>query len=75
MQFIKKFDYPITREDVYKEFPGLTDIVLNIAAADPDVLNLFGKYTARLFASKRAFCFSCCLDFPSLFFLVAFLLM
>lgn len=44
VQFVKKFDYPITREDVYKEFPGLTDIVLNIAAADPDVLNLFGKY-------------------------------
>lgn len=44
VQFIKKFDYPITREDVYKEFPGLTDIVLNIAASDPNVLNLFGKY-------------------------------
>ena len=44
VQFIKRFDYPITREDVYKEFPGLTDIVLNIAASDPDVLNLFGKY-------------------------------
>jgi hypothetical protein len=44
VQFIKRFDYPITREDVYKEFPGLTDIVLNIAASEPDVLNLFGKY-------------------------------
>lgn len=44
VQFIKRFDYPITREDVYKEFPGLTDIVLNIAASDSDVLNLFGKY-------------------------------
>ena len=44
VQFIKKFDYPIVREDVYKEFPGLTDIVLNIAASDPNVLNLFGKY-------------------------------
>jgi hypothetical protein len=44
VQFIKRFDYPITREDVYKEFPGLTDIVLNIAASDPNVLNLFGKY-------------------------------
>lgn len=44
VQYIKRFDYPITREDVYKEFPGLTDIVLNIAASDSDVLNLFGKY-------------------------------
>lgn len=44
VQFIKRFDYPITREDVYKEFPGLTDIVLNIAASDSDVLNLYGKY-------------------------------
>ena len=44
VQFIKKYDYPITKADVFNAFPGLTDIVFQIAITDNNVLNLYGKY-------------------------------
>lgn len=44
VQFVKKYNYPITRRDVYEAFPGLSDVVFNIAISDSGVLNLYGKY-------------------------------
>lgn len=47
--YIKRFDYPIDKTTIFKEFPGVTDIVLNFATSEPNVLNFFGEY---LHASK-----------------------
>ena len=44
IQFIKKFDYPIVRADVQKAFPGITEIVFQMAIADPNIINMYGKY-------------------------------
>lgn len=44
VQFVKKYDYPITKEDVTREFPGLPEIVFQIAISDSNIINLFGKY-------------------------------
>lgn len=42
--FIKKSTYPVHKEEIFKAFPGVTEIIVNIAVSDPDVLNLFGSY-------------------------------
>ena len=42
--FIKKSPYPVKKEEIFKAFPGITEIIVNIAVSDPDVLNLFGSY-------------------------------
>jgi len=44
VQYIKKFSYPITKEDIKKAFPGVTEIVISFATGDANVINLFGKY-------------------------------
>ena len=44
VQFIKKFAAPVSKEDVYHAFPGLPEIVLQLALLDPSILNLFGRY-------------------------------
>lgn len=44
IQYIKKFSYPITKEDIKKAFPGVTEIVISFATGDANVINLFGKY-------------------------------
>ena len=44
VQYIKKFSYPITKEDIKKAFPGVTEIVISFATGDTNVINLFGKY-------------------------------
>ncbi|SEF62092.1 Sigma-70, region 4 [Butyrivibrio sp. Su6] len=42
--FIKHSKYPVTKEEIFKAFPGLTDIVLQLSVSDSNVLNLFGSY-------------------------------
>lgn len=44
VSFIKKSPYPIKKEEIFKEYPGITEIVVNLAISDPEVLNLFGSY-------------------------------
>lgn len=42
--FIKNSFYPVSKEDIYKAFPGVTEIVISLAVSDVNVLNLFGLY-------------------------------
>ena len=44
VQYIKKFSYPIAKEDIKNAFPGVTEIVISFATGDANVINLFGKY-------------------------------
>ena len=34
VEYIKKFSYPISKEQIFKEFPGLTEIMLNFSTAN-----------------------------------------
>lgn len=42
--FIKNSLYPVSKEDIYQAFPGVTEIVISLAVSDISVLNLFGVY-------------------------------
>lgn len=42
--FIRNSQYPISKEELHKEFPGVTEIVISISVSDPNILNLFGHY-------------------------------
>ena len=44
VEFIRKSNHPVKREDIQKAFPGVTDIVISFATNDPNVINLFGVY-------------------------------
>lgn len=44
VQYIKRFSYPITKDDIKNAFPGVTEIVISFATSDANVINLFGKY-------------------------------
>lgn len=44
VSFIKKSDYPVSKQEIQKAFPGITEIVINFAIDDPNVLNYFGEY-------------------------------
>lgn len=49
VQFIKASDYPVLKEEINRRYPGITEIVINIAVSDQEILNYFGQY---LHASK-----------------------
>lgn len=49
VDFIKKSNYPVSKAQIQKAFPGITEIVINFSVGDPCVLNYFGEY---LHASK-----------------------
>lgn len=42
--FIKKSDYSVTKEQIREAYPGITEIMINIALADDDIINYFGSY-------------------------------
>lgn len=44
IKYIKRFSHPITKEDIQKAFPGVTEIVISFATSDPNIINLYGKY-------------------------------
>ncbi|MCP1110884.1 DNA-directed RNA polymerase subunit alpha C-terminal domain-containing protein [Ohessyouella blattaphilus] len=44
IQFIKDSKYPVSKRDIFAAFPGLTEIVLNMATNDKEIINLFGEY-------------------------------
>lgn len=59
VEFIKQFEYPISKAMVQKEFPGVTDIVISFAISDSNVLNYFGEYLhashLRLSESEKSY--------------------
>lgn len=42
--FIRKSEYPVSKLEIQKAFPGITEIVINFAVSDPEILNFFGVY-------------------------------
>lgn len=42
--FIKKSEYPVTKEQIREAYPGITEIMISIALADDDIINYFGSY-------------------------------
>lgn len=45
VEYIKEFSYPISKDQIFKEFPGLSEIMLNFSTSnDPGVINYFGQY-------------------------------
>ena len=42
--FIAKATSPVSKEEVMHQFPGITDVVINLAVSGSDTLNLFGSY-------------------------------
>lgn len=45
VDYIKTFSFPIPKEQIFNEFPGLSEIMLNFAVAnDSGIMNYFGQY-------------------------------
>lgn len=44
VKYIKSSKYPVSKNEIFEQFPGVTDIVINFATNDKHILNLFGKY-------------------------------
>ena len=44
VKFIKDSQYPVPKEKVYEKFPGITEIVINLAVQDKNIVNYFGQY-------------------------------
>lgn len=44
VDYIKNAKDSVSKEELHREFPGVTEIVLNFAIGDHDILNLFGQY-------------------------------
>lgn len=69
VNFIKHSKYPVSKEDIIREFPGLTEIVLQMAVSDNNVINLFGTYihsdSVRLSDSEKTFLRSVLEDYLS----------
>ena len=42
--FIKQNDYLVSKEQIKHYFPGLSEVVINFAVQDEDILNFFGSY-------------------------------
>lgn len=42
--FIKKSEYPVTKEQIRAAYPGITEIMISIALTDDDIINYFGSY-------------------------------
>lgn len=44
VKFIKRFEYPVSKAQIQKNFPGVTEIVISLAINDSNILNYFGEY-------------------------------
>lgn len=44
INYISKFDYPITKKQINDAFPGITEIVFNYSVGDENIVNFFGEY-------------------------------
>lgn len=42
--FIEASVYPISKRELQNKFPGITEVVINFAISDPEILNFFGLY-------------------------------
>lgn len=44
VNYIKEFNHPITKKQIYDHFPGITEIILNFSVSDDNIINFFGEY-------------------------------
>ena len=44
VNYIKKSSYLVDKNDIRTEFPGMSDIVINFAISDENILNFYGQY-------------------------------
>lgn len=42
--YIAKATSPVSKDELKRQFPGITDIVINMSLDNPEILNLFGSY-------------------------------
>lgn len=42
--FIEESRYPVSKAQIQKKFPGITNIVINFSVSNPSILNYFGEY-------------------------------
>ncbi len=42
--FVKKSKYPVTKDQIRKSYPGITEIMISISLSDDDIINYFGSY-------------------------------
>ena len=52
--YIKKSKYPVSKNQIQQVFPGITEVVINFAVSDLNVLNYFGEYlhASNIFISE-----------------------
>lgn len=55
LNYIKSSEYPVTKEQIKRAFPGITEIMIALAAEDENILNYFGEYlhSSRLKISEE----------------------
>ena len=44
IDFLKSSPYPVSKEQIYEKYPGITEIIINFAVSDNSILNYFGEY-------------------------------
>lgn len=44
IRYIKSSQYPVLKDKIYEKFPGITEIVINLAVQDKNIVNYFGQY-------------------------------
>lgn len=44
LNYIKSSNYPVTKEQIRRDFPGITEIMITLATGDENILNYFGEY-------------------------------
>lgn len=44
VNYIKESNYPVSKQQIFDRFPGLTEVVLSFATGDNNIINLFGQY-------------------------------
>lgn len=42
--YIEQFDVPVDKAQIFEAFPGVTEIIVNIATSEENIINLFGSY-------------------------------
>ena len=58
VDYIREFDYPIAKAQLFAAFPGVSEIIVNLAMMDESIVNYFGEYMhverLKIQASERA---------------------
>lgn len=44
VRFISDSEYPVTKRELQDQFPGVTEIIFQMAISDSNIINLFGRY-------------------------------